>query len=53
MGGILWAASAATGAKLAEYKLDAAPVWESMAVAGGRLYIAAQDGRLRCFGEEQ
>ncbi len=53
MGGILWAASAATGEELAEYKLDAAPVWDSMAVAGGRLYIATQDGRLRCFGEEQ
>ena len=52
MGGILWAASAATGEKLAEYQLDAAPVWDSMAVAGHRLYIATQDGRLRCFGEE-
>jgi outer membrane protein assembly factor BamB len=50
MGGILWAASATTGEKLAEYKLDAAPVWDSMAVAGGRLYIATQDGNLRCFG---
>jgi len=53
MGGVLWAASAATGEKLAEYKLDAAPVWDSMAVAGGRLYIATQDGDLRCFGEKQ
>jgi len=53
MGGVLWATSAATGEKLAEYKLDAAPVWDSMAVAGGRLYIATQDGNLRCFGEEQ
>jgi len=53
MGGVLWAASAATGEKLAEYKLDAAPVWDSMAVAGNRLYIATQDGKLRCFGERQ
>jgi outer membrane protein assembly factor BamB len=53
MGGILWAASAATGKKLAEYKLDAAPVWDSMAVANGRLYIATQDGKLLCFGEKQ
>jgi hypothetical protein len=53
MGGVLWAASAATGKKLAEYKLDAAPVWDSIAVAGGRLYIATQDGKLRCFGERQ
>ncbi len=53
MGGILWAASAATGEKLAEYKLDAAPIWDSIAAAGGRLYIATQDGRLRCFGKKQ
>jgi len=53
MGGVLWAASAATGEKLAEYKLDAAPVWDSMAVAGGRLYIATQDGKLRCCGGGQ
>jgi len=53
MGGILWAASAATGEKLAEYQLDTAPVWDSMAVADGRLYIATQDGKLRCFGQRQ
>jgi outer membrane protein assembly factor BamB len=53
MGGVLWAASAETGEKLAEYRLDAAPVWESMAVARGRLYIATQDGKLRCFRERQ
>lgn len=52
MGGVLWAASTATGEKLAEYKLDAAPAWDSMAAAGGRLYIATQDGTLRCFGEK-
>jgi hypothetical protein len=53
MGGVLWAASAATGKKLAQYKLDAAPVWDSIAVAGDRLFIATQDGRLHCFGEKQ
>jgi len=53
MGGILWAASASTGEKLAEYKLDAAPVWDSIAVAEGRVYIATQDGTLRCFAKQQ
>jgi hypothetical protein len=53
MGGVLWAVSAETGEKLAEYRLDAAPVWDSIAVARGRLYIATQDGKLRCFGEKQ
>ncbi len=53
MGGMLWAASAETGEKLAAYQLDAAPVWDSLAVAGGRLYIATRDGKLRCFGARQ
>jgi outer membrane protein assembly factor BamB len=47
------AVSASTGEKLAEYKLDAAPVWDSIAVAQGRLYIATQDGNLHCFAERR
>ncbi len=53
LGGILWAVSASTGEKLAEYKLDAAPLWDSIAVAQGRLYIATQDGSLHCFAERR
>jgi len=49
-GGVLWAASAKDGSKLAEVQLDAAPVWDGMAAAGGRLFIATADGCLRCFG---
>ena len=50
MGGILWAASAATGAKMAEYRLDAAPAWDGMAVANGRLYLSTTNGKVLCFG---
>jgi outer membrane protein assembly factor BamB len=50
-GGILWAAAAADGSKLAEYPLDAAPCWDAMAVAEGRLYLATRDGRVLCFVE--
>jgi len=50
LGGVLWAASAKDGSKLAEVKLDAAPVWDGMAAAGGRLFLATVDGCLRCFG---
>ena len=50
MGGVLWAASAATGEKVAEVKLDAPPTWDGMAVANGRLFIALQDGRVLCLG---
>jgi len=50
MGGVLWAASASTGEKVAECKLDAAPVWDGMAVANGHLFISLQDGRVMCMG---
>jgi outer membrane protein assembly factor BamB len=53
LGGVLWAVSASTGEKLAEYRLEAAPVWDSLAVAHGRVYIATQDGALHCFAEGQ
>ncbi len=49
-GGVLWAASAQDGTKLAEYTLDAAPVWDAMAVADGHLYLCTTDGGVRCFG---
>ncbi len=52
MGGVLWAASAETGKKIAEVKLDAAPVWDSLVVAEGRLYIATADGMIRCYGKD-
>ena len=49
-GGVLWAASAATGEKMAEVKLDAPPTWDGLAVANGRLFLALQDGRILCLG---
>lgn len=52
LGGILWAASAEDGGKLAEYKLGAAPAWDGMAAAYNRLYVATTDGRITCFAEE-
>jgi outer membrane protein assembly factor BamB len=49
LGGILWAASAKDGSKLAQYKLDAAPAWDAMAAADGRLYISTADGKITCL----
>jgi outer membrane protein assembly factor BamB len=49
MGGVLWAASASTGEKLAQYTLDAAPVWDSLAVANGALFVSLADGRVICM----
>ncbi len=50
MGGILWAASASTGEKLAQYKLDAPPAWDGLAAAGGMLFLSLADGRVVCMG---
>jgi hypothetical protein len=50
MGGVLWAASADSGEKLAQYRLDAPPAWDSLAAAGGRLFLSLADGRVVCMG---
>ncbi|MHC4582391.1 MAG: hypothetical protein ACYS14_13120, partial [Planctomycetota bacterium] len=52
MGGILWAASASTGEKLAQYTLDAPPAWDSLAAANGLLFLSLADGRVICMGPE-
>jgi len=51
-GALLWAVSADTGEKLAEYKLGAIPVWDGMIAANGRVYISMRDGRVMCMGSE-
>ena len=48
-GGQLLAVSAADGGKLAQYPLDAPPVFDGMAAAGGRLYLATTDGKVLSF----
>ena len=49
-GGVLWAASAVDGSKLAEYTLDVLPAWDGMAAAYGKLFIVNQDGSIDCWG---
>jgi len=51
LGGRLLAVSATDGKQLAEYKLNAAPVWDSIAIANEQLYIALEDGTLQCLGQ--
>jgi hypothetical protein len=51
LGGRLLALSARDGQQRAECTLDAAPVWDSIAVANGRLYIALQNGTVQCLGQ--
>ena len=50
-GGVLFALSTGDGEKKAELKLDTAPVYDGMAIAGERLYLSTVDGTLLCIGE--
>jgi len=49
-GGLLWAASATDGSALAETALASPPVFDGMAAAAGRLYVATTGGKLVCLG---
>ncbi len=51
-GGVLLALATADGAELGRYRLDAPPVFDGMAAAGGRLYLALEDGHVVCMGGE-
>ncbi|MFP4056779.1 MAG: PQQ-binding-like beta-propeller repeat protein [Candidatus Brocadiia bacterium] len=48
-GGLLVVLSGRDGSALAKGRLDAPPVYEGLAAAGGRLYIAAADGKILCM----
>ena len=50
-GAILWSVSTEDGAKKAEIKIPALPVWDGMAIANERLFIATTDGKVLCYGE--
>jgi len=52
-GASLWLVSAANGKKLAERPLATPPVFDGMAVANGRLYLAMQDGEVMCLGDKK
>jgi hypothetical protein len=52
-GGLLIAFSAKTGEPLAEYKLDAPPVFDGMAAIAGRLYLSTEEGTLLCFADRE
>ena len=51
MGSSLWAVSADDGKRLSELKLDSMPVRDGMAAAGGRLYMATTDGKVKCLAQ--
>jgi outer membrane protein assembly factor BamB len=49
-GGVLWAASANNGSKIAKYTLDTLPAWDGIAAAYGKLFIVDQEGNVECWG---
>ena len=48
----LAAVSPSDGAPVVQYNLDAQPVFDGLAVAGGRIFIAMTDGQIACFGSD-
>jgi len=52
MGALLWVVCADDGKRLAEYKLDALPVWDGLAVANGKLFISLKDGTVVCWDKQ-
>ncbi|MFP4056782.1 MAG: PQQ-binding-like beta-propeller repeat protein [Candidatus Brocadiia bacterium] len=49
LGGVLWAASARDGKKLASYDLAAAPCWDALAAARGGLFLSLRNGAVQCW----
>ena len=49
-GGFIQMLSASRGAALGEQRLEASPVWDGLAAAGGRLYGALENGTVVCLG---
>jgi len=49
---LLLALSATDGAELARCTLDAAPVFDGLAAASGRLFLSLLNGQVVCFGGE-
>jgi len=53
LGAVLWLVSTKDGSKVSEIKLSAPPVFDGMAAANGRLYVAMSDGTVLCYGENK
>ena len=51
-GGSLLAVKTDKGEIAGELKLDSPPVWDGMAIAHGRLYVASVDGKVTCYGRK-
>ncbi len=52
-GALLRAYSAIDGKLLAEYKLDAPPVFDGLIAANGQMYISLENGTVLCMGPDR
>lgn len=50
-GAKLWSVNVKSGEQSGGFDLESPPVWDGMAVARGRLYVASVDGKVLCFGK--
>lgn len=50
--GALWSISADDGSVISKYPLPAAPIFDGMAAADGKLYLSTMDGKVRCLGKK-
>ena len=50
-GGKFWVISTKDGSHIAQFDIDALPVWDGMIAANGRVYMATTDGRVLCYGK--
>jgi outer membrane protein assembly factor BamB len=50
IGGRFWVVSTKDGSRTTDFEIDALPVWDGMATAYGRIYVATTDGRVLCMG---
>jgi hypothetical protein len=49
--GLLEVRSAEDGNKIDEMKIGKTPIWDGLAAANGRLYLAGADGEVVCLGQ--
>ena len=52
-GAVLLAVNPGDGKTLGEVGLDALPAFDGLSAAGGRLFLATEDGRVLCLGDGQ
>ncbi len=51
-GALLLAVAASNGATLAQYRLEAAPVFDGMAAVANRIYMTLENGSIVCMETE-